>query len=217
MSHSKLRLGLVSAALAVTAGGFAIIGLAGGDGPATSAAAKTEGKTYTVNFSPLNAGEHAGYGTIPTAGPTGQLTVKGDEITVVLMVNGVTQSLHPQHIHAGLSCPSTAADTNGDGYVDVIEGLPDYGPILVNLDDDLSSNAAGSFPTGSSYTYDESASRSTMQDELETAIKLGRRHIVVHGFDGTVPSTVQTLPGLPASTGNLVLPVACGEIQLVGG
>ena len=117
-----------------------------------------------------------------------------------------------------LTIPPSEADpaNNGDGYIDVIEGLPAYGPILVNLDSDLSSNAAGDFPHGEHYTYYEMASRSTLQDEIGTAIKLGRRHIVVHGFAGTVPSTVQTLPGLTASTGNLVLPVACGEIQVVG-
>lgn len=217
MSHNKLRLGLASAALAVTAGGFAVIGLAGGGGPATAAVAKSEGTTYTVAFSPLNAGVHPGFDTVPTAAVTnGQLTLKGNDVTITFVVDGVTESLHPQHIHAGLSCPGPEADTNGDGYVDVIEGLPAYGPILVNLDSDLSSNAAGSFPSGHHYTYDEMASRSTLQDEIGTAIKLGRRHIVVHGFAGTVPSSVQTLPGLPASTGNLVLPVACGEIQVVG-
>lgn len=213
MNNKMLRVGLGSAALAVTAGGFAVFGVPGGADGATSVTAKSEGKTYTVNFEPLNAGVTFEGQSVPTTGARGQLTLKGNEVTVALSVNGVTTSLHPQHIHAGTTCPDASDDANGDGYVDVIEGLPKYGGILVNLDSDLSSNAAGSFPSGSSYGYHEQAQRSTLQEEIETAIKLGRRHIVVHGYEGPVPASVQGLGGLPA---NLVLPIACGQIELVG-
>lgn len=216
MSYKAVRIGLASAAVAVTAGGFAVLGFGGGENGATSATAKAEGKTYTVNFQPLNAGVTYEGESVPQTGATGMLTVKGNEITVALSVNGVTTSLHPQHIHAGASCPDMSDDMNNDGYVDVIEGLPKYGPIFVNLDSDLSTNDTQlDFPSGSSYHYHETMERS-LQDELEDAFKLGRRHIVVHGYAGAVPSTVQTLPGLPASTGNLVLPIACGEIEPAG-
>ncbi len=74
MSTHKLRLGLASAALAVTAGGFAVIGLSGGEGPATAAVAKSEGTTYTVAFRPLNEGPHiyqgVTYPNVPTAAVT---------------------------------------------------------------------------------------------------------------------------------------------------
>ena len=133
---------------------------------------------------------------------------------------GVTAGdIHPQHIHAGPRCPDASADVNHDSFVDVIEGLPDYGPILVNLDSDLSSNPAGMFPRAigsgvnnpSSYTYSATGSRTHIQDEIQTALKLGTRHVVIHGIDlaSALPDSVASLGTLP---NELTLPVACGEL-----
>jgi len=45
-------------------------------------------------------------------------------------------------------------------------------------------------------------------------LNLAGRHVVLHGVDAStpLPSTVASLPGLPAY---LTLPVACGEISRV--
>lgn len=190
--------------------GLAVAGLVAGTVTAGS------GKLYSATLSQLNAGPHvvAGvtYATIAAASGTANVRVVGDVVTVDITVNGVTNSVHPQHIHAGPSCPSMSADVNNDSYVDVIEGLPAYGPILVNLDSNLNDMAANSFPSGPSYVYSETARKSHLQDELNLALKLDSRHVVIHGIDTPLPASVASLPGL---SNTLTLPVACGELNLV--
>lgn len=179
------------------------------------------GQTYRATLNPLNAGSHTvgdvTY-TIPTAHGTATVTLQGDVVTVQILVDGVTPlTLHPQHIHAGTTCPSAGDDTNGDGFVDVIEGLPKYGPVLVSLDSTINTGASSDldFPvadSSGSYAYSAEGSRTHLQDEIMTALKLGTRHVVIHGIDPgmPLPSTVQSLPGLPAWA---TLPVACGELH----
>lgn len=192
-----------------------------------SASAKGAGtgaaKVYSANLTSLNAGRHLIGDRVldlPSAGGNATITLKGDVVTVHIEATGVTAAdIHPQHIHAGPRCPDASADVNGDSFVDVLEGLPDYGPILVNLDSDLSSNAAGMFPiaggsgvnNASSYTYSAVGSRTHIQDEIQTALKLGTRHVVIHGIDlsSALPDSVATIGTLP---NELTLPVACGEL-----
>lgn len=180
-------------------------------------------KVYTATLTPLNAGMHefpGGTLDLPAASGNATITLKGDVVTVHIEMNGVTAGdIHPQHIHAGPRCPSASADVNHDSFLDVLEGLPDYGPILVNLDSDLGSNPAGMFPVAggsgvnnpSSYAYSATGSRSHIQHEIQMALKLGTRHVVVHGIDlsSALPDTVKTLGTLP---NELTLPVACGEL-----
>lgn len=179
-------------------------------------------KVYATRLAPLNAGEHhvgSGTITVPTASGAAVIAVKGDDVRILIKVNGVTAgTVHPQHIHAGTTCPTSAADTNHDGFVDVIEGLPAYGPILVPLDSEVNDLAGASqFPTANGsgrYLYYEEASKSHLQRELQEALRLQDRHVVIHGINPTdpLPASVQSLPGLPAQA---TLPVACGELTQV--
>lgn len=190
---------------------------------ASPAAAGSLGRTFTANLNPLNAGSHtvgAVTYTIPTTSGTATVNLKGNDVTVTVMVDGVTPlTLHPQHIHAGTMCPNATDDANADGFVDVIEGLPKYGGILVSLDSTINTGAQSdlNFPVANasgSYTYSAAGSRSHIQAEIETALKAADRHVVIHGISPTgmpLPSTVQSLPGLPAWA---TLPVACGELHL---
>ena len=65
----------------------------------------------------------------------------GDKITVQVHGSGLDPSImHMGHIHKGDHCPGqVSADANHDGVLDVIEGLPAYGPVLVNFGADISS------------------------------------------------------------------------------
>lgn len=181
------------------------------------------GTNYVAVLSPLNQGEHtvdSATITIPTAGGVAAINQRGDRITVVVGVTGVEpMALHPQHIHAGPKCPDMSADVNHDGFLDVIEGLPDYGPILISLDNDLNNfEASLDFPVANAqgqYFYLEQASQSHLEMELKEALRLGDRHVVIHGIapDAPLPASVQSLPGLPAQA---TLPVACGELHAVG-
>jgi len=177
---------------------------------------------YTVQLQALNT-QVAG-----NVSASGEITVTGDQLTARIDASGMDDTLHPQHIHLVASCPTMADDANGDGYLDVIEGAPSYGLILVPLDDDLSSQAAGSsgFPTGSSFSWEETTSMSVLMADLQAAdpdsgdpvvkldagesLDLAGRSVVIHGVaDEDLPETVQGLGGLP---GNVVLPIACGTI-----
>lgn len=178
---------------------------------------------YTIQFHPLNT-QVAGNVTA-----TGDVMVVGDQMTVSISANGLDDTLHPQHIHVVDACPTAASDANGDGYVDVLEGAPSYGLILVPLDGDLSSQAAASsdFPSGSSYSYQESVSMTTMLADLHMddpnmndpvvkldaaeSLDLTGRSVVIHGVSEDLPETVAGLAGLP---GNVVLPVACGTLVM---
>lgn len=183
---------------------------------------RSHSKKYVAALEPLNAGMHVNKETqqayeIPRASGWAKIKikVKGDDLSVKIKVRGVAPGIaHAQHIHAGPACPDPTTDPNMDGVLDVLEGLPAYGPILVNLDSDLSSNAAGMFPMANAfgrYTYSAHGSKAHVEAEIRQALRLGTRHVVIHGVDPAtpLPSTVGTLPGLPA---HATLPVACGEL-----
>jgi hypothetical protein len=205
---------------------------AAGGGSTLAARAGDEGagaEIYTADLKPLNA--HVGYGTVN--GTARFQLVNGDFIAIDQATGMQPGMIHPQHIHAAAQCPPASADVNHDGFIDVIEGVPFYGAILVPLDSDLSTQAGGSFPTvdnnGGALHYHERASASAMLADLNAPdpnpndavvklagapLDLSGRHVVLHGIalDTPLPSTVASLPGLPAQ---LTLPVACGEISKV--
>lgn len=195
-------------------------------------------------------GEHGKYRAVLTTlnssvsgDPSGhaEIWVEGDEIKVQVEMNNLRPRAegHPQHIHTATECPTMAADVNNDGFVDVIEGVPTYGPILVPLDGDISAQAAQRedypIPTsvgkaGFGYLYQETASLSRLLADLrapdenpdDAVVKLENgeeldldgRHIVIHGVPDSVnlPDSVATLGTEPREE---TLPIACGKIVRV--
>ncbi len=192
----------------------------------------TEGALYVADLHALNAGvqnrldpDHR----TPHGVAEGKayFRVVGGMLTAVVDMSGTEpadgpfpEGIHPQHIHAADRCPSAAADVNHDGIVDVIEGLPFYGPILVPLDGNISNTTSEipTFPFGmgdrGTYHYEASTLLQTLTQAIGEPLNLPARHVVVHGVDlnTPLPSTVQSLPGLPAQ---VTLPIACGEIREV--
>ncbi|MDT0632572.1 hypothetical protein RQM47_08810 [Rubrivirga sp. S365] len=182
--------------------------------------------TYDVQFTALNNSGVTG---------TAELTMDDNDFTVEIDADDLDATVHPQHIHgapggtvtAQAVCPTMADDANADGFVDVLEGLPRYGAILLPLDDDISTQAqnVSGFPTGTSIDYSESTSvvalRSALvKDDSDTSDPIGTLGadgivdlddyvIVIHGTNDELPASVGTLPGLPSQA---TLPVACGRI-----
>lgn len=158
---------------------------------------------FTARLNPLN-----------DSGAGGQVTLllRGDQLTVKLNVHGVTPSLpHLQHIHGfdgetdGV-CPPPAADTNMDGFIDVGEGAPFYGPVFkltlstTGAQEPLNLDIAPVANEDGSYTYRHTF---TVDGDL---LDLSDETIVVHGLDinGNGMYDDDTLEAS--------LPVLCGEI-----
>ncbi len=155
---------------------------------ATSVAYAHQGvRRFKVNLQPLN-----------DSGVSGQawLILRDGQLTVSIEATGLeANKLHPQHIHgfdqpANSTCPTLAADADGDGLISVGEGLPDYGPVLLPL---MPFSTAPDGTISYQATFDDLS-------VLEPINTLQNRAIVLHGL--TVNDDYEP-----------TLPVACGQIQ----
>lgn len=167
------------------------------------------------------------------ASGTATFSLTGDVLVARVELAGAdTGTMIMQHVHEGGACPTTAADTNSDGFIDALEAAAVTGLILVPLDADVSTQAGGSgaFPisdTTGAYVYADTVSFTTFHDDLldtdpdpndqvgklsGDSIDIDTRVVEVHGVADTValPSTVLALPGLTAQQS---LPIACGTID----
>lgn len=180
---------------------------------------------YVAKLAPLNAEK---IGT--SASGTADLQVADGKLTVSIDLAGLTPGLmHLQHFHGfpdgkDATCPTAKEDTNGDGYVDLIETEPVAGttmlpfhehPVTLEIPNDTYPVADDKGAT--SYRHSDSVA------ELEKALKekfkassldLAKRVIFVHGVagDAKLPDSVKSLPGVPAQ---VTIPVACGKIEAV--
>ena len=160
-----------------------------------------------------------------------RIELKDDQrIEVDLLATGLSPKLpHAIHIHglneARNECPrmearddgSTMAGSKTDGLIDVIEGLPDYGPIRVSFTTRGDTSAASGlaldrFPVASAATAIEY--ERTIHVPSGVARHPDRFAVVVHGLDlnhnGVYDGKVGPLGGAPNEA---TLPVACGEIR----
>ena len=162
---------------------------------------------------------YAGLSSLNNSGVSGyaNLIHMDDKLTVKVWADGLVPNMvHPQHIHGLTSdenaiCPPSpgeagfmAADTNGNGVIELGEGLPFYGPILLPLyepvDEFPVANANGEI------YYERTFDLGELEFEEEGVVPtweelapLVNRTIVLHGmfFEGEYIAT---------------LPVACGQI-----
>jgi hypothetical protein len=174
-------------------------------------------EVYTVIFTELNGSGVSGDATLTLSDEDDLLTEDDDLFLIEIDAIGLDDVVHPQHIHAAAACPTDAQDTNDDNFIDVVEGVPVYGEIVVPLDDMLLDAESNDFPQGNVITYAESADLddfAATYDAFDTGLDLESRTIVLHGVDADtdLPETVQSLGDLPATT---TLPVACGTVNLV--
>ncbi len=144
-------------------------------------------------------------GGLNESGVTGTATFEldGDQLHVSVNADGLAAlEQHAQHIHgfnaedmAALLqsqvavCPTPDMDMNEDGFVDLPEGAPAYGPVLYGLEPFPSADNAG-----------EIAYQETLTVDPEVLGDLSQRVIVLHGGEGA--------DGLDP-----LLPVGCGEIM----
>lgn len=148
--------------------------------------------------------------------------------------------VHLQHIHGLFNADGTAADSQSptmaddadmDGVVELLEGFPNYGTILLSLFDEDDSNSFPTAPGGVidfEHTYDLSTTMAfnpdknlngTQDDPVFAAdlFPLDFREIVIHGAFlpagvGGLGNEGTTDPSLIPAGYSLTVPVAAGEI-----
>ncbi len=192
----------------------AAIGLAALALPGTASAA--DSSSYQAQLGALN---HAsGSGSV-------MITLNGSQATVTEHFSGLAATFggkpypHVQHIHIGAmgQCPTTSADTNGDGVISTTEGAPSYGAIGTTLSTSGdTSPAAGTTltvaPSGASTDYHRTI---TLDAKTLASLKAGTAVVVVHGLDPTTLSkTAQgeksdLVPSLPLAATS---PALCGTL-----
>lgn len=165
---------------------------------------------------------YAGLSSLNNSGANGFASIihMDNKLNVKIWADGLEPNMvHPQHIHGlesdeNATCPPSpgeagfaAADTNSDGVIDLVEGLPFYGPVLLELYEPIDefpvANADGEIYFERTFTlgvteFEEEGPVPTWEE----LAPLMNRTIVLHGltFEGEYVAT---------------LPVACGQIQMM--
>ncbi|MFC7487855.1 hypothetical protein ACOCJ7_15050 [Knoellia sp. CPCC 206453] len=152
--------------------------------------------------------------------------------------NGLTPDApHAQHIHFGQQalneCPTLAQDSNKDGRLTTVEGIPAYGPVVVSLNTTGGTTPASfldvtRFPVSDngSYSYSRDNIKFTRvagggtAKQIADAVREGRGVVVIHGidynhngsydFDSAGASELDS--NLPAEATD---PAACGVLDVV--
>lgn len=172
--------------------------------------------------------------------------VRGETIRAIgIRARGLTPDApHAQHIHYGEQamneCPTLALDSNNDGRLNTIEGVPAYGPVVVSLNTSGDTTPASfldvsRFPVSKNGSYNYLRTNIRFTDvagtgypgaeglgtaaQIAEAIRDGEGVVVIHGNDydgnGTYnlsdPEGASELdPTLPAEATD---PVACGVLH----
>ncbi len=159
-----------------------------------------------------------------------------DLLTVRITAEGLDEGVHLQHMHGfetgqDAVTPNKRDDKDNDGFIELLEGLPDYGGILLNLDDEdgqfpFTMSKDGSFEFKQTYHLqgNDEPHDAHAGDAVTTFRNLDLNHLVIHGMK--VPGGAgRGTPGEVGDTeerGSLVfdpnrfkevLPVAVAELE----
>ena len=201
-----------------------------------SDAAKGADKTVTLNaeLRQLNGSGASG---------TATAVVRNQKIQhIEVHAQGLTPDApHAQHIHYGNQalneCPTLALDSNADGRINTVEGIPAYGPVVVSLNTTGDTTPASfldvtRFPVSSNGVYDYSRDNIKFTKvagtgytggggtakQIADSVRDGEGVLVIHGvdyngngqydFEGAGASELD--PNLPAEATD---PAVCGVLR----
>ncbi|MDI3194297.1 hypothetical protein QK290_07510 [Pseudarthrobacter sp. AL07] len=229
--NTKLVLGGAGVAM------LAAVSLGAGPVMAQNAKAAEKTVTLTATLKQLNGSGASG---------TATAVVRNQKIQhIEVHATGLTPDApHAQHIHYGNQalneCPTLAQDSNGDGRINTLEGVPAYGPVVVSLNTTGDTTPASfldvsRFPVSHGGSYDYSRDNIEFTDvagtgypgagglgtakQIADSIRDGEGVLVIHGLDydgnGTYnfsdPEGASELnPNLPAEATD---PAACGVLR----
>ena len=193
---------------------------------------------FTVDLTALNNSTVSGTAVIGYDMDPMSVDGDGRYINVAIVANNLTpDQLHPQHIHGAFAegpggstpedsfLPTLDADTDRDGFIEVLEGVPAYGDVILPLTSPPG-NAPGGFPTADaqgnvvflqSYNLDENenffSGTTGISYDGDDVLPLELREIVLHGL--AIPAGYgQGTEGEVNGMGGYItrLPAAAGEI-----
>ena len=178
------------------------------------------------------------------ASGTATATVRNQQIQhVAVHAKGLTPDApHAQHIHYGQQalneCPTLAQDSNDDGRVNTVEGVPAYGPVVVSLTTSGDTTPTSfldvtRFPVSVNGSYDYSRANLKFTrvastgysggggtaKQIADSVRDGEGVLVIHGVDyngngiydfGAGASELDS--SLPAEATD---PAACGVLAVV--
>jgi hypothetical protein len=157
-----------------------------------------------------------------------------DEFRVEAAVHGAPAGVkHFQHITTAGACPDAGHDANGDGLIDVVEGMAAYGRLLLPLDSNLNTQLDGSnfgpiANAAGAYVYARTGMLSRLIDDLrdteqllpeglaklayDEPLNLSGRAVIIHGVGAALPGSVATTREMSARES---LPIACGILTRI--
>lgn len=179
---------------------------------ASAAPKKVANETHSGTLTALNG-----------SGATGTLRMQlsGERyLTVQIDATGLEAGVpHVGHIHglvvsgspANSVCPTTAQDSDQDSFVELAEGLPTYGPILIPFGN-VDPNMDGTVHFTHTYDLNDSSIFAAGFDKSDL-LPIDLREVVLHGMtlqtgDGVEPGEANGTAGFKD-----VLPVTCGDIE----
>lgn len=183
--------------------------------PAAAQQEPASSRTYVADLATLNDSGAQG---------TATLTISGTQLTVEIDATGLSPNLpHAQHLHGAFDrehvCPPPSADTDGDGFISVAEGVPFYGGIQVSLTTTGDTSADSALDLDRFPVADETGNLTysrTFAVTEQVAENLELLHVVQHGidlddsgaYDGEKRSSIADVPF------EATVPADCGEIEL---
>ncbi|TNM41964.1 hypothetical protein FHP29_08315 [Nocardioides albidus] len=181
---------------------LAAAGSAGSAGAAAQGSAPTG--AYSADLAPVN---HGGSGHV-------ELDLLGTRLAVSLTASGIDDGVHVAHIHgirqAQAECPALGRDVDGNGLVDLVEGLPDYGPVVRTLSN-------GTSDRGTDLQYERTFKLLDNGDAIASLGRLDQYAVVVHGVDidgdGRATDPDVQHDGSDPDDNEVSMPALCGVIS----
>lgn len=187
--------------------------------PSVGAEARIDSRNaFTTVMTPLNNSGVSG---------TGWAKFRGNKVDVHFDAHGlVKDSPHAVHIHYGEEalneCPTLALDSNKDGRLSTVEGVPAYGPVVISLTTSgdtspkstLAVSRYGTAP-GGVLSYHRRAIQA--DTDLVKELRKGEGVIVIHGVDYNGNGIYDADAGMseldPTLPREATDPAACGVLK----